>query len=81
MFLSLNPLHLMLSGLRLWIGLQSEKVSNAAYNANWIDASPRFRKSLLIMMIGGRKPLGLTCGKFSVISGGTFLGVNILYFP
>ncbi|XP_049839662.1 odorant receptor Or2-like [Schistocerca gregaria] len=59
---------------------QSEAVSAAAYACSWIEASPRFKRTLRILMCRAQKPLVLTAGRLYQVHRSTFLSlVNASY--
>nr|CAI5870211.1 unnamed protein product [Callosobruchus analis] len=43
---------------------QSDDISQALYDANWLSASRRFKTAILITMARIQTPLYLTIGKF-----------------
>nr|XP_012150719.1 PREDICTED: uncharacterized protein LOC105661759 isoform X1 [Megachile rotundata] len=44
------------------------EMSNAAYESNWFNVSPREARCLLFIMNRSHRPLCLTAGKFSTFS-------------
>ncbi|XP_047098454.1 odorant receptor 43a-like [Schistocerca piceifrons] len=59
---------------------QAEAVSSAAYSCSWVEASPRFKRVLRIVMCRAQKPLVLTAGHLYAINRAAFLTlVNASY--
>ncbi|XP_012150719.2 odorant receptor 9a-like [Megachile rotundata] len=48
--------------------VQNMEMSNAAYESNWFNVSPREARCLLFIMNRSHRPLCLTAGKFSTFS-------------
>ncbi|XP_049942636.1 odorant receptor Or2-like [Schistocerca serialis cubense] len=59
---------------------QADAVSTAAYCCSWVDADPRFKRAMRILISRAQKPLLLTAGYIYPINRGAFLSlVNASY--
>ncbi|XP_049763142.1 odorant receptor 2a-like [Schistocerca cancellata] len=52
---------------------QSERLVDSAFNCDWINMGPRFRRSLTIFMLQASQPLNVKVGKRVILSRHTFL--------
>nr|ALD51482.1 odorant receptor 88 [Locusta migratoria] len=73
--------------LYCWFGTdiitQSERLQLSAYSSQWVSASPRFGRELLVFLCRAHRPLRLTASKFYTISRETFLllmNASVSYF-
>nr|XP_022908325.1 odorant receptor coreceptor-like [Onthophagus taurus] len=53
------------------------EIPNAIYHTSWYSVNNSFKKSMIINMIRLNKPIGLTVGKFTVLSLALLVKVNI----
>lgn len=56
--------------------MQSTYITNAAYNHNWSDAPPDYKKSLLIIIARAQRPAELTAMGYLPVSLDTFKQVG-----
>ena len=54
----------------------SSGVADGIYNADWIEATPEFRKSIKLIILRAHKPQSLTTFKFSKVSLSSFTIVS-----
>lgn len=57
--------------------LQSQEVGGAAYDSDWLDASPNIKRSLKLVMARAKRPCKITAGKFMDLNLESYFLVSI----
>lgn len=60
--------------------LQSQAVGDAAYDSDWLDASPNVKRSLNLVMTRAKRPCKITAGKFMDLNLESYflVGINVV---